>query len=406
MVAAIVVVSFLLGAAMPGGSGPVAPGDPGNESSNDGADGAAVGPTDDESDGERGADETGGRMSSSGDDGNGNDIGAGDDRVDADDDPTADDESAAGTESVDASNTGRAGAATDSDEDSTEESSIPATTRSDGDAGRIAMPASSDQDVENGIATATPKDGSTPSDREGEKTKTPTPTETETPTETPTDTPTETQTPTDTPTGGQTPTETPTETPTGTPTDTPTETPTDTPTDTPTETGTTTQTPDDRVAISFILLCSTDEDAPTDVQEEGSEDCPDGGEPFVRWEWNGNQFVAEDEPHNTTMEATEFKDDEQNEPVEAEWTSGTYNVSGAVVGAGGDTCTYPGDSGPLPQNGTVESCSAGNGGGGGNQGNNGGNSGNQGGGPSSGMTNGIVPLLGLLATSALLRRRW
>lgn len=109
-----------------------------------------------------------------------------------------------------------------------------------------------------------------------------------------------------------------------------------------------------------MLLCTNDDGAPT-VGGAGSDACGDG-EPFVRWEWTGAGFVAENGPQGTTMVATEFK--EPGEPVEAEWTSSIYNVSGAVVGAGGDTCTYPGDSGSLPHSGTVESCEGSAGGGG------------------------------------------
>ncbi|MCU4800939.1 integrin alpha [Halobacteria archaeon HArc-gm2] len=181
--------------------------------------------------------------------------------------------------------------------------------------------------------------------------------DTDTPdTDTPdTDTP-DTDTPdTDTPDTDTPDTDTPdTDTPdTDTPdTDTPdTDTPdTDTPdTDTP---DTETETEDQRAAISFVLLCTTDEGAPT-VGGAGSGDCPEG-EPFVRWEWTGSSFTVEDGDAGTTMEPSLFK--EPNEPVEAQWTSTTYDVTGAVVGAGGETCTFPGDPGDLPDTGDVESC--------------------------------------------------
>ncbi|QLD89463.1 hypothetical protein HWV07_10650 [Natronomonas salina] len=56
------------------------------------------------------------------------------------------------------------------------------------------------------------------------------------------------------------------------------------------------------------------------------------------------------------MTATEFKDDE-DEPVTAVWTSETYNVTGVVVGAGGDMCTYDySPDGTFPQEDTVETC--------------------------------------------------
>lgn len=124
---------------------------------------------------------------------------------------------------------------------------------------------------------------------------------------------------------------------------------------------TATQTPDPRAAISYVLLCTTDEDAPT-VGGAGSDECVEA-EPFVRWEWDEtqNQFVAEDGASGTTMTATAYED--QDEPVEATWTSDTYNLSGAVVGAGGATCGYPGDSGPLPHASDVEACSGNAGGG-------------------------------------------
>jgi hypothetical protein len=109
-----------------------------------------------------------------------------------------------------------------------------------------------------------------------------------------------------------------------------------------------------------VLLCTNDEGAPT-VGGQSSDACPDG-EPFVRWEWTGSSFQAEDGAQGTTMTATQFK--EPGEPVEAEWTSNTYNVSGTVVFGGGNTCTYSGDSGPLSHQGTVESCEGAAGGGG------------------------------------------
>jgi hypothetical protein len=54
------------------------------------------------------------------------------------------------------------------------------------------------------------------------------------------------------------------------------------------------------------------------------------------------------------MIATEFK--ALNEPVEAEWTSTQYEVTGVVVFGGNDMCTYDGDVGALPHEGIVESC--------------------------------------------------
>lgn len=113
-----------------------------------------------------------------------------------------------------------------------------------------------------------------------------------------------------------------------------------------------TETPDRRAAISYVLLCSEDEGHPT-VDGAGADACPEG-DPFVRWEWLGASFVAEDDQAGTTVVATEFK--EPNEPVEAGWTSTDHNVSGAVVGAGSETCTYGGDTGALPHGGSVETC--------------------------------------------------
>lgn len=87
------------------------------------------------------------------------------------------------------------------------------------------------------------------------------------------------------------------------------------------------------------------------------------------------------------MTPTEYKDDEETEPVEAEWTSGTYTVSGAVVGAGGETCTETyNENRPLPQNGTVETCEGSAGGG-------------------NETNSQALPLVALAALSLLLRRR-
>lgn len=139
---------------------------------------------------------------------------------------------------------------------------------------------------------------------------------------------------------------------------------TTTPTASPTETETPTSTPDERAAISFVLLCTNDEGV-TSVGGRESDECPDG-EPFVRWEGNGNEFEAEEDSRGTTITATEFK--EAGEPVAAEWNSSIYNVTSAVVFGGRNTCTYTySPDGTLPQNGTVETCegSAGGGNGGG-----------------------------------------
>lgn len=108
-----------------------------------------------------------------------------------------------------------------------------------------------------------------------------------------------------------------------------------------------------------MLLCTTDENAPTIGDGgRGADACPDG-EPFVRWEWNESQdqFVAEGDAAGTTMNATELNED--GEPVAAEWTSSEYGVSGAVVGAGQENCTYDFDD---ADSGTVETCNQ-NGGG-------------------------------------------
>lgn len=99
------------------------------------------------------------------------------------------------------------------------------------------------------------------------------------------------------------------------------------------------------------------------------------------------------------MTATEFKDEAETEPVEAEWTSGTYNVTGAVVRSGQEVCTYDyAPDGSFPQSGTVESCEDSTGGGG---------DGSQ---DSSAAETGpvdaqAIPLVGLLALGLLLRRR-
>lgn len=166
---------------------------------------------------------------------------------------------------------------------------------------------------------------------------------------------TPTATPTDKPhhEATDTPTDTPADTPTDTPADTPTDTLTATSTDTPTATDTPTDTPDRRAAISFVILCTQDAEAEADVGGEGADECPKDGKAFVRWVWNDdtNQFESEGSADGTTMTATEFK--ENGEPVQARWTSETYNGTGAVVGSGGDTCTYEYDK---ASSGTVESC--------------------------------------------------
>lgn len=94
----------------------------------------------------------------------------------------------------------------------------------------------------------------------------------------------------------------------------------------------------------------------------GSDQCPNDGKAFVRWEWNEstNQFEAEGNADGTNLFATEYKDDNQEEPVEAEWTSSTYDITGAVVGAGGNTCTYEYSN---ASQGTVETCDSEAGGG-------------------------------------------
>lgn len=166
------------------------------------------------------------------------------------------------------------------------------------------------------------------------------------------------------------------------------------------ETETPTATPDDRAAISYVLLCTADDGAPTDVAGDGADQCPDG-EPFVRWEWDEDEsrFVAEGDERNTTVTATEYKDAEGTEPVEAEWTSGTYNVTGAVVRSGQEVCTYEYEpDGTFPQNGTVESCENSTGGGNGQ---------GQAGPPNQSevLHAQAVPLVALLGLGLLLRRR-
>jgi hypothetical protein len=67
---------------------------------------------------------------------------------------------------------------------------------------------------------------------------------------------------------------------------------------------------------------------------------------------------------NTTVTPIVFKP--SGEPVAIRWTSEAVNVSGIVIGAGGDTCTEPHDqTQPLPHTGTVETCDGAAGGGGG-----------------------------------------
>lgn len=73
----------------------------------------------------------------------------------------------------------------------------------------------------------------------------------------------------------------------------------------------------------------------------------------MRWEWTGTSFAPEGDADGTTMTATEFKDNDPTEPIEAQWTSGTYNVSGAIVKAGTPTCTFTYDD---ESSGTVETC--------------------------------------------------
>ncbi len=118
-----------------------------------------------------------------------------------------------------------------------------------------------------------------------------------------------------------------------------------------------TGTPDERAAISFVILCvAEDADAPDEpVMGRGSDQCPSGSKPLVRWEWTGSTFAPEGDAEGTGVTATEFK--EPGEPVEASWTSSTFDILGAVVGSATDECTFtdPSGDGP-PDSGNVESC--------------------------------------------------
>lgn len=155
-----------------------------------------------------------------------------------------------------------------------------------------------------------------------------------------------------------------------------------------------TPTPDQRAAISHVLLCPTDEEAPP--VGGGNSDACEQGEPFVRWDWDDEDnvfYVEEGGQQGTTITDSAVKDGDMSEPIEVEWTPSTSNVSGTVVGAGSNVCTYPGDSGPPQHNGTVETCE--------------GSAGNSGNGPpgqssAPGLDNSVVgPLILLMLVGAL-----
>jgi hypothetical protein len=109
-----------------------------------------------------------------------------------------------------------------------------------------------------------------------------------------------------------------------------------------------------------VLLCvDENSDVPeNEVGGRGSTECPEGTVPLVRYE--GTPLTAEGQTYGTSLEAIEFKEGDQQEPVVAEWESTEYDILGTVVGAGGNNCTDtdPADDG-LPDTGTVESCGPG-----------------------------------------------
>ncbi|MEF8785810.1 MAG: hypothetical protein V5A45_07740 [Haloarculaceae archaeon] len=113
-----------------------------------------------------------------------------------------------------------------------------------------------------------------------------------------------------------------------------------------------------------MLLCvGEDEDVPEEaVGGAGSDACPEGSVPLVRYE--GTPLTAEGPAYGTSVTATEFKDGDPTEPVAAQWVSTQYDIVGAVVGSGGDVCTFTDSendnpTADNPDTGTVESCGPG-----------------------------------------------
>jgi hypothetical protein len=120
-----------------------------------------------------------------------------------------------------------------------------------------------------------------------------------------------------------------------------------------------TPTSDDRAAISFVLLCvDENEDVPEEaVGGVGSDACPAGSVPLVRYD--GTPLTAEGPAYGTVLTATEFKDGDLTEPVAAQWVSTEYDILGAVVGAGGNVCTFTDRDDDFLDTGAVESCGPG-----------------------------------------------
>jgi hypothetical protein len=150
-----------------------------------------------------------------------------------------------------------------------------------------------------------------------------------------------------------------------------------------------------------VLLCvSEDEDVPEEaVGGAGSNACPDGSVPLVRYE--GTPLTPEGPAYGTSVTATEFKDGDPTEPVAAEWVSTQYDILGAVVGAGGNVCTFSDQAGDgLPDTGTVESCGPG-----GNQPNVDNQADDSGGPLGAGLLD-ALGLLSIVAVALVASRRW
>ena len=116
----------------------------------------------------------------------------------------------------------------------------------------------------------------------------------------------------------------------------------------------------DGAAISFVSFCVENGDDNPGTQngnpgnaenQTASQPCPDEEQQLVKFEWTGNSFEPEGgDAMNISINATEFKDNDPTEPVEADWTS-EQEISTAVVKSALDICNFSGGI-----NGTVESC--------------------------------------------------